>query len=320
MVKLSVIVPCYNSALYLEKCLDSIIANEVDMELILVNDGSKDNTLKIMKDYAKKYKFIKIVDKKNGGLSDARNAGIDVAKGKYIAFIDSDDTINKNMFNEMLDKAITGDFDVVTCGVKMIYSDHELEVNPGYTDDLNNQESIKKQMYNFYPAACNKIYKRELLEKIRFKKGVCYEDVEFMYRLLPNLKNIGVVDGFYYEYLQRDGSITYSFNEKLYDMVNNFEGIFKYYEDNDIFIEYKEELEYVYVRYSFATFIKRLAKCKDKNKYNEGVNFVLRKVKERFPDYKKNKYLKLSKKGLYLKHFNKLIANIIYYIEKNKMN
>ncbi len=321
MTKLSVIVPCYNVEEYVRKCVDSIIDNDVrDIEIILVNDGSKDSTLDILREYEKKYNYIKVIDKENGGLSDARNAGLKEARGEYVAFIDSDDTINKKMFKDMLDKASNGDYDLITCGVKMIYSDHSLDVDPGFKNDLIGKDVIKKQMYDFYPAACNKIYKREKIEGIKFKKGIYYEDVEFIYRLLPNLDSIGYVDGYYYEYLQRDDSITYTYSDKLYDMINNFDSIFDYYKKNKLFDEYKEELEYVYVRYSFATFIKRLAKCKNKKEFNKGVEYVLDKVKSNFPEYKKNKYLSCSKKGIYLKYFNKMIANIIYLVEKNKKN
>ena len=322
MTKLSVIVPCYNTKEYLPTCIESIIANKVkDMEVILVNDGSKDDTLDVIKEYAKSNpKIIKYIDKKNGGLSDARNAGIEKATGEYVAFIDSDDYIDSNMLEEMVKKAISGNYDIVTCDVKMIYDDHEIYVNLGYSKDLLNKEEIKNVMYNFYPAACNKIYKRELLDRIKFKKGILYEDVEFIYRLLPNVNTIGVVSGVYYNYLQRENSITYTYNERLYDLVNNFDGIFEYYENNNIFLEYKDELEYVYVRYLFATFMKRLAKTKNKKLYNDGYKYVIDKVTKRFPDYKKNKYMKCSKKGIYLKRFNKLIANIIFYIERNKSN
>lgn len=322
MIKLSVIVPCYNVEKYLNACVDSILQAKIDdMEIILVNDGSKDNTLEICLDYEKKYpNLIKIVDKKNGGLSDARNVGISKANGEYLAFIDSDDTIKENFIKEMIEKAYSGNFDMVTCGVKMIYEDHEVAVDPGYLTDLIGKEAIKGQMYDFYPAACNKIYKKELFKDLKFKKGVAYEDVEFMYRLLPNINRIGVVEGFYYEYMQREGSITYTFNEKLYDMVNNFDSIFKYYKEHNLFDEYYEELEYVYVRYSLATFVKRMAKCKDKKKFDEAVNYALTKVKKNFPKYKKNKYLKKSKKGFYLKYFNKFIASIVFMVEKNRQN
>ncbi len=322
MKKLSVIIPCYNVQEYLSKCIDSVIDNELnDIEIILVNDGSKDDTLKIIKEYKKKYKdIIKVVDQENQGLSMARNAGIEVSTGEYITFLDSDDYVDSKMYSSMLEKAYENNFDLVVCGVKMLYPDHELNVSSGVVKDCNSKEEVKDVMYNFYPAACNKIYKREVIGDLRFKKGVWFEDVEFMYRLLPHVKSIGIVNEYYYYYLQREGSITYVYNSKLYDFLYNLDGVVEYYKENDFYDEYKEELEYTYVRYLYATFIKRLAKMKDKNEFNRGVDTVVEAVNNKFPEYKKNKYLGYSKKGLYLKYFNKLIANIVYIVEKNKKN
>lgn len=322
MKRLSVIIPCYNVQEYLSKCIDSVIDNELDdIEIILVNDGSKDDTLKIIKEYKKKCKdIIKIVDQENQGLSMARNAGIEVSTGEYITFLDSDDYVDSKMYSTMLDKAYESNFDLVVCGVKMLYSDHELNVNSGVVKDCNSKEEVKEVMYNFYPAACNKLYKREVIGDLRFKKGVWFEDVEFMYRLLPHVKSIGIVNEYYYYYLQREGSITYVYNSKLYDFLYNLDGVVEYYKENGFYEEYKEELEYTYVRYLYATFIKRIAKMKDKKEFKKGVNAVQKAVNENFPEYKKNKYLSYSKKGLYLKYFNKLIANIVYFVEKNKMN
>lgn len=322
MKRLSVIIPCYNVQEYLSKCIDSVIDNDLDdIEVILVNDGSKDDTLKIIKEYKKKYKdIIKIVDQENQGLSMARNAGIEVSTGEYITFLDSDDYVDFKMYKTMLEKAYEGNFDLVVCGVKMLYSDHELNVSSGLSKDCNSKEEVKEIMYNFYPAACNKLYKREVIGDLRFKKGVWFEDVEFMYRLLPHVKSIGIVNEYYYYYLQREGSITYVYNSKLYDFLYNLDGVVEYYKENGFYEEYKEELEYIYVRYLYATFIKRLAKMKDKKEFKKGVETVQKAVNNKFPEYKKNKYLSYSKKGLYLKYFNKLIANIVYFVEKNKMN
>ncbi len=322
MKKLSVIIPCYNVEEYLSKCVDSVIDNKLkDIEIVLVNDGSKDNTLKIIKDYKKKYKdIIKVVDQENQGLSMARNAGIEVASGEYVTFLDSDDYVDSKMYSSMLDKAYKEDFDLVVCGVKMLYSDHELNVGSGLSRDCNSKEEVKEIMYNFYPAACNKIYKKEVIGNLRFKKGVWFEDVEFMYRLLPHVKSIGNIDEYYYCYLQREGSITYVYNDKLYDFISNLDGVVEYYKDNGFYDEFKEEIEYTYVRYLYATFVKRLAKMKDKKEFKKGVNTVIKAVNEKFPEYKKNKYFSYSKKGLYLKYFNKFIANIVFMVEKNKMN
>lgn len=321
MKKLSVIIPCYNTKEYIEPCVKSVVNNNIeDMEIILVNDGSTDDTLEELKRLKKIYKNIKIVDKENGGLSSARNAGIESSTGKYITFLDSDDTVEDVMYANMLNKALIEDYDMVTCGVKMIYNDHEQLVSPGINEDIKDKEKIKEIMPYFYPAACNKIYKRELFDNLKFKCGVYYEDVEFMYRLLPHLNNIGFINGYYYNYYQRENSITYTFNKKIYDFLDNMDSVVKYYKDNSLFDEYHAEIEYTYVRYAYATFVRRLSKMKNKKEFKKGVEEAIKRVNKQFPLYKKNKYLNKTKKGLYLKYFNKLISKIVYIIDKNKMN
>ena len=318
---LSVIIPCYNVEEYVEDCIKSVLKNKVpNMEIILVNDGSPDNSLEILRRYEKKYPdLIKVLDQKNQGLSMGRNNGVKIAKGRYIAFVDSDDSIEPGMYKAMLKKAKEKDFDVVACGVNIIYPDHTDKVLSGLKEDLFTNEDIKNDFNNWYTVAWNKIYKRELFDKVQFKKGVWYEDVEFLYKLLPYINSIGRVDEYYNNYMQREGSITYTYNEKLYHIIDNFDGLVEFYKKNKFYDKYHDELEYGYVRYLFATFMKRLSKAKDKKKYNEGYKVVKEKVKANFPNYKKNKYL-TGAKGLYLKNYNKLLANIVYLVEKDKMN
>ncbi len=321
MAKISVIVPCYNVSEYLSDTIDSLIKEkDNDIEIVLVNDGSKDNTIDIIKDYEKKYpKLIKVVDQHNMGLSMARNNGVKEATGDYISFIDAEDTIKEGLYKSVLEKISEYDYDMVVFGEDRIFKDRHVYVEAGLEHDCKNKDEIKSIMYNIYPAACNKVYKKELLENVPFKRGVWYEDVEFIYRLLPNLNSIGLIDGHYYNYYQRDNSITYTYNSKLYDLIDNLNSLVKYYKEKKIFDEYYAELEYVYIRYSFATFIKRLAKMKNKEEYNKGVREVMENVKKYFPNYKKNKYLS-GKKGMYLKGFNKTFAKLVYMIEKDKMN
>ena len=144
-MKLSVIVPCYNVEYYLVDCVESIIKAKVDnMEIILVNDGSVDDTLKVINELHDKYdNLIKIVDKPNGGLSSARNAGLKVATGEYVSFVDSDDTINEHMYESMLDKALKEDFDMVVCGEARIFDDHTEVVESGIKSNCYDKESIK---------------------------------------------------------------------------------------------------------------------------------------------------------------------------------
>lgn len=323
MIKLSVIVPGYNVEKYIAKCIESIVDNKITgMEIILVNDGSKDNTLEIMNTYKEKYpKLIKVIDQKNKGLSMARNAGMDIAKGEYITFVDSDDSIEPNMYKTMYQKAKEKDFDIVACGVNIIYPDKTVRISAGFDRDCTTKKAVKEIMNRWYTVVWNKIYKREFIKDFRFKENVWYEDVEFLYRIIPNVKSVGVVDDYFCNYMQREGSITYTYNEKLYQLIDNLNGVLEYYKKQKFYKQYCEELEYAYVRYVYATFIKRLAKCKDKEMYLKGIQRAQAEVQEKFPNYRNNKYLKgYSFKNIYLKMFSKPIAMLGFYVERNKLN
>ena len=309
-IKVSIIVPVYNVEEYLARCLDSLVNQSLkDIEIIVVNDGSPDNSQKIIDNYCKKYKNIKSFIKENGGLSDARNFGIEKAQGEYIAFLDSDDYVTIDMYMEMYNKAKSGNFDMVVCDLNYVYDDKIIKASCNIKKDTNN---IKDVMLNIYPAAWNKIFKRNLMDKgIRFKKGVWFEDVEFIYRLLPYINTIGVVHKTFNQYVQREGSITNTINKKLYHYIDNWNGIVEYYKKNNLYEEYKLELEYCYVRYIYATFIKQASKYNYKD-YMDAVDSAISNVWKNFPKYKKNKYFYKSLKGIYMLMFNKRIAKIIY--------
>ncbi len=321
--KLSIIVPVYNVEKYLDKCLERILNSTYkDFELIVINDGTKDNSEQIITKYLEKEEYkdkITYISKENSGLSDTRNLGMSKANGEYIAFVDSDDYIETNMYELMMNKALEKNYDIVVCDVRLVYenSDKEKVVSSAYEKDLFNKGEIKQTMLTYYPVVWNKIYKKEILKGIIFSKGVWYEDMEFNLKVYPRINSIGVVKEPLYNYLQRGNSITYTYNDKLYDIITNMDAVIKYYKEQGIYEEYKEELEYLYLRYAFATFPKRLAKSKDKKKYKEGIKFTIKKVNEYFPEYKKNRYFKtMGLKGKYIKNFNKFIANINYIVSK----
>ncbi len=321
--KLSIIVPVYNVEKYLDKCLDRILNSTYkDFELIVINDGTKDNSEQIITKYLEKEEYkdkITYISKENTGLSDTRNLGMSKAKGEYIAFVDSDDYIEPNMYELMMNKALEKDYDIVACDVRLVYenSDKEKIVSSAYEKDLFSKDEIKQTMLVYYPVVWNKIYKKSILDCVEFSKGVWYEDMEFNLKVYPRINSIGVVKEPLYNYLQRGNSITYTYNDKLYDIITNMDTVIRYYKEQGIYEEYKEELEYLYLRYAYATFPKRLAKCKDKKKYKEGINFAINKVNENFPEYKKNRYFKtMGIKGRYIKSFNKFIANINYIVSK----
>lgn len=317
MKKISVIIPCYNVEKYINKCLDSVLNNTLkDIEVIVINDGSTDNTLNLLKQY--KDDRIILIDKENAGVAMARNDGIKKATGEYITFIDSDDYIDSNAYEKMYNKAKKFDLDLIACDAKMVYSDHDVIIPSKINDDSTN----KDLMINAYAVIWNKLYKKELIKDLEFTKGInLCEDVEFLYKIYPRVKRVGSISQPFYNYIQRPNSLTYVYDEKIYHAIKVADRIIEYYKKNNIYDEYREELEYTYIRYTYGTFIKRLAKTKDKKKYNEGVKFAKEKVLENFPNYKKNKYINnKTGKSMYFKHFNKLIANIIFYKERNRLN
>lgn len=211
--KISVIVPVYNVEKYLIRCVDSILGQTYkNLEIILVNDGSTDESGKMCDRYAKENENIKVVHRKNGGLAAARNSGLDIATGDYIAFVDSDDWIDSDMYEWMLSLATENNADIVRCGY---YIDKEGEKPiPAYectgkllyTDEQRRCEMVRDS----YKAAsaCTKLYKREIIADKRFDETMlANEDWGFNYDLLKNVKNTVYYDLPKYHYFQRSESI-----------------------------------------------------------------------------------------------------------------
>lgn len=184
---ISVIVPVYKVEKYLKPCVDSILNQTYkNLEIILVDDGSPDNCPKICDEFIEKDNRIKVIHKENGGLSDARNAGIDIATGEYLAFVDSDDYIDSCMYERLLEKLIENNADVAMCYAKNIYDDdcdfYDVEQKEIDIYDSNDifKALFKKELNNF---AWNKLYKKSLFSEIRYPKGKIYEDLFTTYRI-----------------------------------------------------------------------------------------------------------------------------------------
>lgn len=320
MTKISIIVPVYNVEIYLERCLNSLVKQTLkDIEIIVVNDGSPDNSQKIIDKYAKKYNNLKAYTKKNGGLSSARNFGLKYANGEYIAFVDSDDYVERDMYEKMYNKAKQNNYDIVVCNLNYIYETKIVKAYSNISNELTNKDEIKKSMNYIYPSAWNKIFNRKLFDNdVRFKEKVWFEDVEFLYRLYPYIESIGVVNDHLYNYVQREGTITHTYNEKINDYISNWNGIIEFYKDRNLSEEYKQELEYSYVRYIYATFIKQALNFNDFDMFNKCVDNAILNVKKNFPKYRRNKYFFKSIKGIYCICFNKTLSKIMYLFYKMK--
>lgn len=208
---ISVIVPIYNVEKYLPRCVESIINQEYkNLEIILVDDGSPDNCPQICDDYQKQDSRIKVIHKKNGGLSDARNAGMEIATGEYVAFVDSDDWVDLKMFEHMMEVARNKNADIVECNVYNAYDSYSEKYNVDpYNEYMDNYAIMKAYVkdYNIKTVVWNKVYKKELLNGIEFELGKYNEDEFFTYRVLAKANIYVHLENYYYYYYQRKGSI-----------------------------------------------------------------------------------------------------------------
>ncbi|MBR5564908.1 MAG: glycosyltransferase [Roseburia sp.] len=214
----TVIVPIYNVEEYLPRCVDSIIEQTYrNLEIILVDDGSTDTCVKICDEYEKKDERIIVVHKKNGGLSDARNVALDIAKGDYITLVDSDDYLKEDYVEYLYSLLTENQADIATCELKKVYDGEELEECQEDIEVIDGVSALECMLYQrkVAPCAVCKLYKRELLDTIRYPKGIYYEDLATIYRIL--LQGCKVVIGKkqkYYYYQRRNSIMNQTFNEK----------------------------------------------------------------------------------------------------------
>ncbi len=209
--KISVIVPIYKVEKYLLKCVESLINQTYkNLEIILVDDGSPDKCPQICDEYAQKDNRIKVIHKENGGLSDARNAGMKIATGEYISFIDSDDWVNTDMYQYMLKEALLHNADIVECNIYNAFEDKTEKYNTDHYAIYNNNYDIMKAYikdYNIKTVVWNKLYKKSLIKDIPFEFGKYNEDEFFTYQVLSRANFLIHIDNYYYYYRQRSGSI-----------------------------------------------------------------------------------------------------------------
>lgn len=213
---ISVVVAVYNIEAYLERCVKSICHQTYgNLEIILVDDGATDQSGKMCDALAKKDNRIRVVHKKNGGLSDARNAGTDVATGFYIAYVDGDDWIEPQMYERMLEAIQVSGADLAVCRYRCIYPDRIVDDSRNRVVVFDGREALaayieEDESYQIQNAAWNKLYKRELIEgrKLRFPVGRWYEDIFYTAKLFSRVKRCVYLDEAFYNYvLEREGSI-----------------------------------------------------------------------------------------------------------------
>lgn len=236
---LSVIVAVYNVEKYIEKCIQSIVNQSIqELEIILIDDGSTDNSGAICDRYAKSDSRIRVIHKKNGGLSDARNAGIEVAQGEYIAFVDGDDYLHSKMYEVLMMNLKQTNADISICAFQDV-QDYEIVQEC----DINSQlceQIMPADVYHLFTqlimtVAWNKVYKKDLFQNIRYPKGRLHEDEFVIHHLVGQSKKIVKTDLPLYYYVSRNGSIMKQINTKrIDDTVEAFLDRINYFEQNKL--------------------------------------------------------------------------------------
>lgn len=266
-IKVSVIVPVYNVEQYLEKCLLSLVSQSLqEIEILVVNDGSKDASQQIVEEFQKKYpEKIFSLNKENGGLSDARNFGIDRANGQYLGFVDSDDYVSESMFEEMYYLAEKHSAEMVICNLQKVDEKgnitRQLTQLPGFPEKiiLDNNLSVFSDISYF---ACNKLFRRDLFNMKRFKKGIHFEDIELIPQLLLECRVLSFTPNYHYQYLERAESISKTHTRKGLDILKAVETVSENFRksrfsDQVSVLKNFQMLEGVYTFLAYLAFVKK---------------------------------------------------------------
>lgn len=221
--KISVIVPVYNIEGYIERCLKSIQKQTYPrFEVIIIDDGSTDNSLLLCQKFAKKYRNFRVISQKNQGLSAARNAGIKQATGDFLAFVDGDDEILPNFLADLMTAAEATDAEIAICGFFEVYPKNTRIVNIKSRQSMTvktGREAVKDLLIfqkNIEIVTWNKLYKKEIFNKVQFPVGKICEDNLTTYKLLARAKKVVYLDLALYRYFRRNNSITKQTNQLVF--------------------------------------------------------------------------------------------------------
>lgn len=309
MDKITLIIPCYNMEKIVEKCISSIKNQSyTNFEAIFVDDGSIDNTESIIKENIKNDKRMHYVYKENGGLSSARNFGLERATGEYVCFIDSDDYIEKDYLKELYESLINNSSDISICYFNRVYDDKTKinEIKPGFNNLIR------------FPAAWNKLYKISLFKDndIEFPVGKWYEDSGTFPKLLMISNNVSIVKKPLYNYIQNDSSIMHTYDDRIYDIYDIIENIEDFAKKYDLYEKHFHNIEFMTINHVLVGTVYRSSFMD--NFTTNTIKDIVNKVNKKYPAWHENNGindLPLFFK-LYLYVLNKKGYQLIYILLK----
>lgn len=289
---ISIIIPVYKVEPYIESCIKSILNQSFnDFEVILIDDGSPDKSSAIAKKIVKNDSRFIFLKKKNGGQGSARNMGIDYARGKYLAFIDSDDYVEPLFLQSMYEKITYDNVDICTCNVNIIEYNNITKIIKNDIDSYYNKNDFLLCLDTITSFMCDKLFKKNVFDNNRFDENIrTYEDSHLVFRLLHNHTITGVQESLY-NYIQREGSTTNSYNptyltDKLSVMNNYLSFAEKYYSEKNI----EHYLLYCYLK--FYVYIVAVGLARYSNSYNIDLNRFKKNID-------KSKYTKKNIKKIF---------------------
>lgn len=284
---LSVIIPVYNVEEYLVKCVDSILGQTYqNLEVILVNDGSTDTSGSICDAFVQKDSRVRVIHKENGGLSSARNAGLDAAKGEYISFIDSDDWIEPNAYAHLLGLMERCQVKLVCGGNMDVYGEtgeRKLGLTPEKEEVITAEEMVGRMFLwqGCDSSVCDKIFHRSLLENFRFPEGKVSEDVAITYKIVLGAETVAMSNLPFYNYYHRTGSISRAteITDKFFHFSQHTEQIYAYIREHHPAIE--PQARYLRIR-ALSHILLNLEQAEDavRNRFAEQYRHARRELKK----------------------------------------
>lgn len=268
MTKVSIIVPVYNVEKYLSECLDSLISQTLsDIEIICINDGSKDSSLEILEKYAQKDKRIVVINQENSGVSTARNTGMKCANGEYIGFIDSDDWIDSDFYEKLYNSAKNNDADITVASI-IRYRKIEQKYRVKYIKEKAFTDLQDKISACSVPRICyvwNKLYRKELIQDDLFTPNVYFEDVIWLPNIIKKANKVVTVDGINYYYrVNNDSIVKRPSKKKQQDNYYAKKKMVEFFNENNLKLTKKER---TLVKCSYSFFNIPLLKIKEIDNY-----------------------------------------------------
>ncbi|MBQ8868960.1 MAG: glycosyltransferase [Oscillospiraceae bacterium] len=298
---ISVIVPVYRAEDRLDACVESIVAQDwTNLQIVLVNDGSPDNCGSICDKWEHKDARIEVIHKQNGGPSSARNAGLDIAKGDYVLFLDSDDLLDSTTCTHLYELMQEKNADVASCYQANVFSNAPAEfVRDGEVTVMDRESAILDMWYQrVFPSTCGKLFKRSIFDGLRFTEGLYFEDVDIIYQIYWKAERIAETTARLYGYVHHEGSITTrEFSSADMDILTVVDKIEQFAHDKS------QKLKAAATAYSVAAALRIVLNVPKKEEFNEGTSKAINILKANGKAVLKDKNIKSKLK----------IALILYF-------